>query len=617
MCGIAGIVDFRDAAGVSEPAIRQMTSRLKHRGPDGEGFHIERFAGFGHRRLGVIDLEGGAQPMTNEDGSLWVIYNGEIYNFANLAADLRGMGHRFATRCDTEVILHAYEQWGASCLDRMNGMFAFALWDSRARRLFLARDRLGIKPLFVVKSPGRLVFASELQALLPALAESPSLDPFGLSSYFLAQYVPAPRTIFRGVEKLPPGHAALFDEGGFKQWRWWSQPGEDAVSPANGAPERLRELLDDSVRMRLVSDVPLGAFLSGGIDSCSVVGMMARHASAVSTFQVAFEDPPGYDETRYATLASEHFRTKHHRLVMKPSDLKELLPGIARGLGEPVADPALIPTYMVSKLAREHVTVVLTGEGADELFGGYLRYSLERLARPWNLAPGFVRRLTRKVFSRLPRAGRFTKAIDALNAPAGAARHLAWVEVLPVDDLAVMLPGISVRDFRRELMDVFATFFSSPQGSVNPLGCTLRCDLATWLPDDLLAKVDYMSMAHGLEARVPFLDYRMVEWALSLPDEARIRGLTRKAVLKDAAATFVPEAIRKRPKWGFTLPLNEWFRGPLRDFLRDSLASSSTRLPASPQVVREWVEEHESGKQNHSEKLFSLLMITLWLEGVR
>ena len=613
MCGITGIVDF-DGTHDFEHKVRAITRHLAHRGPDGEGYYFDRHIGLGHRRLSIIDIEGGRQPMCNEDKSLWIVYNGEVYNFPELKRELEQKGHYFSTRSDTEVILNAYEQWGVDCLNRFNGMFAFALWDSNRNELFLARDRIGVKPLVYTFEDNCLIFSSEVKALTAGLENKPEINSFGMFCYFMLQYVPGEDTILEGIRRLLPGEAAIYSREGLKKWRWWKLP-ESPPCQDNNAESRLMELLDDSVRMRLISDVPLGAFLSGGIDSSLVVGLMSRHAEGrVKTYQVAFDEPPGYDETPYAELASRRYETAHTRSVMNPSDLAELLPKIAARMGEPVADPALIPTYAISGLARREVAVALSGEGGDELFAGYLRYRLALYAKWWNIIPKFIRDAGRKFAGSLKNADRWVKAIDALNLSPGASGHFAWVRVLQSVELSGLFPDMDFKDHLEKLIGIFEPYFSDVDER-GTLRATLDCDLNTWLPCDLLVKVDLMSMAHGLETRVPYLDYRLVEWAASLPAEKLLNRNEGKLILKRAAGSLVPEEIIKRGKWGFTLPLDYWFRGPLRDFLIEAVKLAGKFLPIDGKIAENWVDLELSGKRNFGLRLFAMCLLGYWLEG--
>jgi len=614
MCGICGELADRPA---DRARLRAMTDVLRHRGPDAEGFYFDDAAGlsFGHRRLKVIDLPGGVQPMADEEGSRVVIFNGEIYNFLELRAELEAKGHRFRTRSDTEVILHQYLEDGPDCVKRFNGMFAFALWDAKARRLMLARDRLGVKPLYYAWDGKRLLFASELRPILIGLGRTPELDPPALFAYLVLQYVPAPKTIFQGILKLLPATVMLVDENGPRFSTYWSLPQvePDLMGPA--AAEAVRELLADSVRLRLISDVPLGAFLSGGIDSSLVVAMMRRHMGAgLKTFSVDFAGGPGaeqFNETYWSRLASAHFATEHRTLTVTAPDLIAALPQVVERLDDPVADPAAVPTYLLSKLAREEVTVVLTGEGSDELFGGYLRYALGRLASWYQPIPAALRRILLEKPARvLPHGRRVRKALAALGQNSPLRRHLAWVAVFPDQMLESLLHGSSGKEW---LEQVLAPSFQG-QAQAYSLDRTLRADLATWLPDDLLVKVDRMSMAVSLEARTPFLDYRLVELAFRIPDRDKVNWLSGKQVLKQAAAGMVPEAIRQRPKAGFTLPLDAWFRNELKELMLDRLEPERLRRSGhlSPGPVQALVAEHLQGRENHGQELWSLLIFELW-----
>ncbi len=612
MCGIAGIVDF-SARDVDRIKVHAMTSCLAHRGPDDESYHFERHVGLGHRRLSIIDIEGGKQPMAGEDGSM-IVYNGEVYNFAELRKELEDTGHRFKTRSDTEVILRAYEQWGVDCLERLNGMFAFAIWDPKRRRLFIARDRIGIKPLVYAFEGQGMLFCSEVKALAACLDTKPKLDSFGLVGYFLLQYVPGENTILEGIKRLEPGEAALFSPDGFKKWKWWKLP--DSSSPVKGGREtELLDLLDDSVRLRLISDVPLGAFLSGGIDSSIIVGLMNRHAeSGLKTYQVAFEDPPGYDETPWAELASRRFGTEHSRTVMEPAELSELLPRIADRMGEPVADPALIPTYIISELSRREVAVVLTGEGGDELFAGYLRYRLARYARAWRIIPRWLRRVGWGSAGAFRQADRWRKAIEALNSSPGVWGHLAWVRVLDPLELGALFPDYDVPELLEKVVGHFEPYFIGVNDK-GALRATLNCDLNTWLPCDLLAKVDLMSMAHGLEARVPYLDHRIVEFAVGLDEKLLMSSKEGKLILKNAARSLVPAEILRRGKKGFTVPLDHWFQSTLRGFLCEAVELAVKHLPLDKHVAVKWVDQELAGERDFGLRLFALCLLGFWLEG--
>ena len=614
MCGICGELGPRPAA---RDRLAAMTAAVRHRGPDADGFYYDDAAGlgFGHRRLKVIDLEGGVQPMTDADGRCAVVFNGEIYNFRELRAELESQGRRFRTRSDTEVILHQYLEDGPDCVKRFNGMFAFALWDAKQKRLLLARDRLGVKPLYYAWDGPRLLFASELRPILIGLGRAPAVDPAALYAYLTLQYVPAPRTIFQGIMKLLPATAMVIENGAARTFSYWSLPEGPADLAGPAAAAAVRELLDDSVRLRLVADVPLGAFLSGGIDSSLVVALMRKHMGAgLKTFSVDFAGGPGaerFNETYWSQLASRHFATEHRPLTVSAADLIAALPDVVERLDDPVADPAAVPTYLVSRLAREEVTVALTGEGADELFGGYLRYALGGLARFYQPIPRVLRhRFLENPARYLPRGRRARKALAALGQGTAVRRHLAWVSVFPEPLLDQMLDGLQGKDW---LEETFGRSFAG-QKEIFSLDRTLRADVATWLPDDLLVKVDRMSMAVGLEARTPYLDYRLVELAFRIPDREKVRWLEGKRVLQQAAAGLVPEAIIRRPKAGFTLPLDAWFRGELKELMLEHLSPERLRAGGtlSPGPVQALIEEHLAGRERHGQELWSLLIYSLW-----
>jgi len=614
MCGIAGIVDF-ESHGVITERVRAVTGRLAHRGPDEEGYHFDACVGLGHRRLSIIDVEGGKQPMSNEDGTLWLVYNGEIYNYVRLREELKGMGYAFRTRSDTEVLLKAYECWGAECLERLNGMFAFAIWNSVKKCLFMARDRLGIKPLVYHYSGKRIVFASELRSLLAGMDNRPPVSDFGLVSYLLLQYVPGERTILEGVNRLMPGEAAYFSKDGFKKWKWWT-PGEKSRHSDSNPEEVLLEYLSDSVRMRMVSDVPIGAFLSGGIDSSLIVGTIRGQCGGeLKTYQVAFEEPEGYDESRWAQLVSGRFDTAHRRFAMNPGELERMLPKIAANMGEPLADPALIPTYIISSVAKNEVSVALTGEGGDELFAGYLRYRLVRYAKAWKYLPGWLVKLGGKIADGFPDADRWRKAIDALNASPGALSHLALVRVMDLPELQALCPDIDVPGIFEEIVSIYEPYYENLEDK-GTLRCAIECDLNTWLPCDLLTKVDLMSMAHGLEARVPYLDHRIVEWASGLETSQLINCGEGKLVLKKAARNVLPKEILERRKQGFDVPLDHWFRGPLRSFLADATDLAVRRLNLPENIMEKWVEAELSGARNYGLRLFGLFLLGFWTEGL-
>lgn len=625
MCGIAGGV-WNDATKTVEPEVLQrMIDVLRHRGPDDEGMYVDRQTGvaLGHRRLSIIDLAGGKQPLSNEDGSVWVVFNGEIYNFGELRQRLEGAGHRFQTNSDTEVLVHLYEDEGPEMLKRLNGMFALALWDARRRQLLLARDRLGQKPLVYRHESGRLLFASELKALMQVPGVPREIDPQALDDYLTYQYVPHPRTIFRGIEKLPPGHYALWRDGRLDVQPYW-QPDFNVEDdrPAEEYVCRLRELMTSSVEMRLQSEVPLGAFLSGGIDSTIIVGLMAQLArEPIRTFSIGFPVAE-FDETHYAQVAAERFGTIHEAFQVRP-DAMEVLPRLVWHFDEPMADSSAVPTWYVSQLTGEHVTVALTGDGGDELFAGYPRYLAVWLAEGFDRLPSLMRRIAAgNYWQRLPSGTRhkslmrrWKRFVEMLGLPPSR-RYLEWIAIFG--------------QLRRETLysDAFSATLSQHQN--DPLDfltdALARCDrrdsvtafsmadLITYLPCDLMTKVDTASMAHGLECRQPFLDHRVVELAARMPRRLKFQGGRGKRILRTAFSDLLPESIRRRPKMGFGVPLDHWFRHELRGFAREVLLDPSTleRGYFRPAAVTQLFDEHQQGRFNHGYRLWSLLILELW-----
>ena len=623
MCGICGEFRINGAPRVDPELLRGMTGLLSHRGPDDEGFHFEnpRFLGLGHRRLSVIDLPGGKQPMSNEDGSIWIAYNGEVYNFEELRKDLIARGHRFRTASDTEVIIHQFEEDGPDCVKKFIGMFAIAIWDSKRRRLFLARDRLGIKPLYYHFEGSRFLFASELRPLLLALGGLPELDLSALWSFLVIRYTPAPRTLLTGVHKLLPGHWLVADAGGVRIERYWELPEGGEALRGRTAEESLLELFENAVKLRLIADVPLGAFLSGGVDSTALVAVMRKYkGEGLKTFSVDFHAEAGADyvnETRWSSLAARTYGADHHRLTVSARDAVDSLPVVAARLDDLVSDPAVIPTYLVSRFARERVTVVLSGEGGDELFAGYFRYALGALTRFYQPIPRPLRRLLFEwPAAKLPHMRRVRKGLTALSGATPAARHLAWLITFQPETAEALIGPDSQG---RELVEsVFEPAFAG-QSKAFDLDRTLRIDLQSWLPDDLLTKVDRASMAVGLEARVPYLDHRLVELSMRIPPEEKLRLFQSKRVFKRALRGLVPEEIIRRKKLGFALPLDEWFRRELKTRLLDELSQDRLKDQGlfNPEVVGKIVSEHLSGRENWGHQLFSLLIFQLWRDSMK
>lgn len=622
MCGIVGIFRLRDKSPVNPDLLKAMNDSLFHRGPDEEGALLRPGVGLAMRRLSIIDRSGGHQPLSNEDGSFWIVFNGEIYNFAEIRRKLEASGHRFVTSSDTEVIVHAYEEFGEQCLHLFNGMFAFALWDAKTGELFIARDRLGVKPLYYAEIDGTFFFASEIKALMTVPGLDCIINPEALDDVLTYRHVQAPRTIFKAIRALLPGHHLRVGSRGIRSERYWNLPlpSKPGSMPEEEAKDRLRSLLEDSVRLRLISEVPLGAFLSGGLDSSVVVALMSRMMDKpVRTFTVGFEGVDSgkyenrYDERVYARMISEHFHTEHHEVMMTPN-VVELLPRLAWFLDEPLADAAVIPTYLMSGFARQHVTVVLTGEGADELFGGYPKYRLEKLAyRLHRLGVGKLLRLVNRLPGRFRYSGALRKI--ALETPG---RWVSWDRICSPDLRAELVRNrkaeIDTVDDESKLLSYLPE--DRPEDS---LAILIYLDLQIRLPNDLLMKVDKMSMAVSLEARVPFLDYRIVEFACELPTTYKVSLGAGKRILRNAMSDLIPEKILRRPKHGFSVPVSSWLRRELRSFAEEILKDSSIESGKlfNPKTVRRILDEHQSGRRDHGQLLWTILNVELWRRAYR
>lgn len=634
MCGIAGGSWTSDAAPVDDATLRRMTAALAHRGPDDEGFfQSPAGAALGHRRLSIIDLAGGHQPLSNEDGSAWIAFNGEIYNYKELQPALVAQGHRFRTASDTETIIHLYEQHGPDCVQKLRGMFAFALWDERRRQLFLARDRLGKKPLLYRHEPGRLLFGSELKAILQVPGVPREIDPLALADYLALQYVPYPKSILKGCAQLPPAHWAVFSAitGELKIARYWTPPYEDQPRLPDEPPTpmsddewrtRIRDALAEAVRLRLRSDVPLGAFLSGGIDSTIITGLMQRQSSRpIQTFSIGFPVRQ-FDERSYAREAAKKLGADHHELVVDPSAV-ELLPKLIHHYDQPFADSSAIPTMYLSEFTRKHVTVALTGDGGDELFSGYDRYQAVGLADRVDRLPRWLRApLTHRVWQRIPasvqqrsRRRRLKRFLAVLGQPPER-RYLNWISIF--DD--ARRGELLTPEYQRQLGDHDpAEFILSAYGrhpGTDMVRRTTAVDVDTYLPCDILVKVDIASMAYGLECRCPFLDHHVAELAARMPQRLKMRGGRGKLILREVFSEFLPESIQRRAKMGFGVPLDHWFRHELRDFMTDTLLAAKclNRGYFRPEAIRQLIHEHVSAQWDHSARLWSLLVLELWHE---
>jgi asparagine synthase (glutamine-hydrolysing) len=607
MCGIAGIASRTGAA--DPQRLRAMSATLVHRGPDSDGELVDGPVGLAARRLSIIDLAGGDQPIANEDGTVHVVQNGEIYNFRELRAELERAGHRFSTRCDTEALVHLYEEHGEGFADRLRGMFAVAIWDSRRRRLVLARDRYGIKPLYYRDENGELAFASELRALPRG-----EVDLDALERFLAFNSVPAPYSIFKGTHKLRAGHLLVWEDGVTRVERYARPAPVPASKVRNEDPadlaEELRARMRDSVRAHLIADVPVGVLLSGGVDSSLLAALAAQESGEpVHTFSIGFEER-SFDELDDARSVAAMYGTRHEELVVRP-DAALLLPRLAETFDEPFADSSALPTYLVSELAARHVKVALSGEGGDELFGGYYTYAADLLAlRIGRLAP-----LARPVVERLPSSSR-KASLDykAKRFVRGASlppleRHHAWKEIFSADFRAELTGRRSGFD----PVDLLRTRFAETEG-VELLARLQDVDLGTYLVDDLLVKTDRASMAHSLEARVPYLDPVVTGLALALPTRLKIRGLQKKLLLRQAAAPLLPRRIVYGRKRGFSIPAAAWLRGELEPFARDVLAPDTLRRQGffRPEPVTRLLDRHVAGEEDLSRQLWGLLGFTLW-----
>ncbi|HEY6212011.1 MAG TPA: asparagine synthase (glutamine-hydrolyzing) [Vicinamibacterales bacterium] len=619
MCGIAGFVESSAAtrpllADEQSTLIHRMCDVIRHRGPDDEGVYVEPGVALGMRRLSIIDLSTGHQPIHNEDRTIWIVFNGEIYNFPQLRRELEEAGHAFYTNTDTEAIVHAYEEWGLDAVRRLRGMFGFAIWDARSRRLVIARDRIGIKPLHYAMVDGRLYFGSEIKSLLEAPDLPRDLDPDALDHYLSFLYTPPDGSIFHSVRKLPPGHVLAWQDGRVDVQRYWQLPAEETFGGSEAeAVEALRATLADAVKSHLISDVPLGAFLSGGIDSSLVVGLMAESGGArVKTFSIGFDEPE-YDELEHARTVADHFGTDHHEFVVKP-DAVAILDRLIAHFDEPFADASAIPTWYVSEMARRHVTVVLSGDGGDELFGGYDRYLPHpRVVAFDKYSPRALRRVAAIAADRLPHGARGKNFLRHVGR-GERGRYIDAIRFFGADEKPALLSpdlyaAMQGPDPEVRLAAHFDRFARLPWASQ-----MMRFDAETYLPEDVLTKVDRMSMAHSIESRVPLLDNEVIAFAASLPASLKIRDGRRKHALKAVAATLLPKPILERKKQGFGVPLDVWFRGNLRELFADTLLSPASLQRGyfqAPFVTR-IVDEHLSGRRDHTLRLWQLVVFERW-----
>lgn len=620
MCGIAGIFEYEGRRDIDRSILFDMLAAIEHRGPDDRGVVLADNLAIGMQRLSIIDLAGGKQPISNENGTVTIVFNGEIYNYHELRERLRARGHMLKTLSDTEVIVHLYEELGEDCVKELRGMFGFALWDSARQRLFLARDRLGIRPLYYKSQNGALLFGSEIKSILMHPEARESLNLQALGHYLSLKYVPAPETMFSGIHALRPGHTLTCDRTGIKIKRYWdvSFAANDThhVSEESWA-EQLEALLRESVRLHLVSDVPFGAFLSGGVDSSLIVALMHQVMEVpVKTFSVGFQGggAEAFSELPYARLVAKQFGTDHHEIYVTPNDLMNLAEKVIWHLDQPVADNACVANYMVSKLASQHVKMALTGEGGDELFAGYARYAGEQLSSLFRVVPSPAKSMALAAVERLPGLRRPKVALRALCQPDALIRLTNWFPLFNRARKSSLLND----DLFHQLADPYAegVFHAQLDGAKTKdwLSRMLYVDTKLWLPDDLLARGDKTSMAASLEGRVPLLDHKLVEFAASLPSNMKIKRLARKYLLKKVARKWLPAEVIDRKKEGFPMPFSLWFRKECRPFVHDLLSSATVKRRGlfRPDYVQTLLQEHDAKTADHGNLIWGLLSVELW-----
>ncbi|MCK5595138.1 asparagine synthase (glutamine-hydrolyzing) [bacterium] len=626
MCGICGILNTSLNGNIKEETVRSMCSVLKHRGPDDEGIYLgwgkdgRKNVGLGIRRLAIIDPDTGHQPIHNEERTIWTVCNGEIYNFRELRKDLEAKGHCFYTHSDAEVIVHLYEEYGVECLNFLRGMFALAVWDDGKKSLLLARDRIGQKPLCYAEIDNELVFASEIKSILQVKQVPRQVNIEAIHNYLTYQYVPSPITAFKGISKLPPAHYLLWENGKISIEQYWNLNAANKIRMSeNEYCSRLRNLFEESVKLRLVSDVPLGAFLSGGLDSSIVVGVMSKLMSEpVKTFSIGFQEEK-YNELKYARIAANHFKTDHHEYIVKP-DALDILPKLIWHYNEPFADSSALPTYYVAKMTSRDVTVALNGDGGDESFAGYPRYKAVKLAKYYEKFPQSIRNMVNGIAMKLPYSTeqktvlrRFRRFAESMNY-SPERRYIRWISIFDNERKKELYAS----SFREAVQGIdsfgYAESYYNNNSYSDFLDRTLFVDIMTYLPGDLLVKMDIAAMANSLEARSPFLDHKFMEFAASIPPNLKLKGLSGKYILKKAFSKLVPASILKRRKMGFGVPISHWFRNELKDYLRDELLSRRCleRGYFQTKYLKLIIDEHINGRYDHGYRLWALLNLELW-----
>ena len=615
MCGICGIYNAHTQEPVSQDSIDHMTSLISHRGPDDRGAYLDGPVGLGFARLSIIDLEGGHQPMSNESGDIWIVFNGEIWNYKQLRKELTEKGHHFRTHSDTETIVHAYEEYGVDCVARLHGMFAFAIWDAPRRRLLLARDRAGKKPLYYTTVHGDFLFASEIKSLLHDPRIKREVDLQALADFLSVRFVPAPATLFANIYKVLPGHWLLYEDGNLREECYWDY----TFAPTEHRPiseyiQGIRQHVRRAVEERMIADVPVGTLLSGGVDSSIVTGTMSQLTHhAVKTFAVGF-DVPGFSELPYARLVADHFGTEHHELVVKCSDLTQYWPLLTWHRDEPVSEPSDIGVYLISQLARQHVKVVLSGECGDEIFAGYPKYIVDWMARYYHILPAPIRdKVITPLLDQLPYSMRKLKTAARTLSQPDTQRWMAWFGTFNGSLKANILSASTQASIDSDASRVFRRWLAGNPQRDN-LSSMLYLDTKIWLPDNLLMKGDKMTMAASLEARMPLLDYKLMEYAASIPSNIKVRPFQAKYLLKRAFADFLPEPILTRKKMGFNVPTGTWFREGQRNLITQLLLSerAHSRGYLNNGFVASMLRDHLEGRMNYQAQLFLLASLELW-----
>jgi asparagine synthase (glutamine-hydrolysing) len=625
MCGICGFVIKNNIDIDQQDLLISMNQKLVHRGPDNDGFYLNGDTGMGIRRLAIIDIVSGDQPIFNEDGSISIVYNGEIYNFYELRDQLEGYDHKFTTNSDTEVIIHAYEQWGDDCLAKFNGMFAFSLWDDKQKRLLIARDRMGQKPLYWHYSSQGLLWASEAKALLEAPWLNREINMLALHHYLTLQYTPDPLTIYDGIYQLPAAHKLVLEDGQApKISSWWQLAFEPKWHiDDREAIEQAGELLRAAVQRRLISEVPLGAFLSGGIDSSIIVALMSENSSnPVNTFSIGFEERH-YSETEYARQIAQKYGTDHHEFIFRPDDLINVIEGVICATDEPFADPAALPLYELARQTRKHVTVALSGDGGDETLAGYLRYVLDGFLRPYAAMPDWItQRAIPAGVSFLPEPKWIPedrnpltglKRLEQFSATTEKGSLVRWGSYFSHEEKLGLYNDVWQEDFAKDHTEDWLIQAFDEADAESLLDRTLYVDQVTYLSGDLLPKSDRMTMAHSVEARAPFLDSDWVEWTARLPQKYKVRGMQTKWLLRNAFQDEVPAKIRTRGKQGFSIPVGHWLRYELKEWSKQLILENKFVLEVfNPIVIEKLFDEHSTGRVNHGKKLWALLMVAIW-----